>query len=379
VGHSLNTLVIAISSMNYKLCVALAVIGVLIIPVYGGTLMSVPKAYAINYTINDQASCESTAESFGGSATWNSIAFGGSCTIETSITIPEGDSLTVEGIHLFVASSASITNNGELNTEDSAVIEITGSKLSNIGTINLSNGGTLQNTGGTLENLGTINIATSGNGSLFNSNGGTITNSGEINVEPTLGFSSGSLGNFDGTFNNNGEIHVNAGSLTNFDGGTFNNNAGGTIDVTNSGGLFNNIGSVAFSNDGTIHVDCTSVVEQGTTWSGNQPIDSCDSDTEAPQVTFNVQDKKGRVISDGSTTNSKDIIIEFTATDNVGVTSVECSLGGPGTTFDKQFSPCTSPIELSKLAKGTYTFTVVATDEAENEGTYTFKWIVKQP
>jgi hypothetical protein len=350
--------------MRYQFYAVIAIFTVLVIPLSGNTNLSMlaQKAYATSYTISDQASCESTAQAFGGSATWNSIAFGGSCTIETGIIIPQSDSLTVEGIHLFVASTASITNNGELNTEDSAVIEITGGKLSNIGTIDLSNGGTLQNTGGTLENLGTINIATSGNGSLFNSNGGTITNSGEINVEPTLGFASGSIGNFDGTFNNDGKIHVNAGSLTNFDGGTF-----------------NNVGSVAFNNHGTISFDCTSVVEQGTTWSGNQPIDSCNSDTEAPQVTFNVQDKKGRVISDGSTTNSKGIRIEFTATDNVGVTDVECSLDGPGKTFDKQFSPCTSPIELSKLAKGTYTFTVVATDAAENEGTYTFKWIVKQP
>ena len=367
--------------MRYQFYAVIAIFTVLVIPLGGNTSLSIlaQKAYATSYTISDQASCESTAQAFGGSATWNSIAFGGSCTIETALIIPQSDSLTVEGIHLFVASTASITNNGELDTEDSAVIEITGGKLSNIGTINLGNGGTLLTNGGTLENLGTINIATSGNGALFNSNGGTITNSGEINVEPALGFTSGSIGNFDGTFNNDGKIHVNAGSLTNFDGGTFNNNAGGTIDVTNSGGLFNNVGSVVFNNHGTISFDCTSVVEQGTTWSGNQPIDSCNSDTEAPQVTFNVQDKKGRQLSDGSTTNSKDIRIEFTTTDNVGVTSVECSLDGPGTTSDKQFSPCTSPIELSKLAKGTYTFTVVATDAAENEGTYTFKWIVKQP
>ncbi len=101
---------------------------------------------------------------------------------------------------------------------------------------------------------------------------------------------------------------------------------------------------------------------------------------EPPQVTFNVEDNKGRELSNGGSTTSKNIEIKFTVTDDQNsVESVECSLDGPGTKFDEQFSPCISPIELSKLVKGTYTFTASATDEAGNIGTASFTWTVSNP
>lgn len=98
-------------------------------------------------------------------------------------------------------------------------------------------------------------------------------------------------------------------------------------------------------------------------------------DGEAPQVTFKVEDGKGKELSSGSSTTSKSIEIKFTATDNIGVTSVECSLDGP--TLHKEYSPCTSPIELSNLKKGFYIFSVTARDAYGNEQQTYFSWTVK--
>lgn len=119
------------------------------------------------------------------------------------------------------------------------------------------------------------------------------------------------------------------------------------------------------------------IMQPGDTYHCTVFFDDAQSDTEAPQVTFKVEDDKGVELSNGGSTTSKSIEIKFTATDNVGVTNVECSLDGPGTIFDKQFSTCTSPIELSKLKKGTYIFTAIASDEAGNQEPETFTWTVK--
>ena len=195
---------------------------------------------------------------------------------------------------------------------------------------------------------GTVNIKEGGTVALFYksidiSSGGTINifEQGILNVEGS------SILNNHGTINNYGTINDNA--------------------YFNSDGTFNNCGTFNVFNPFGLNVN---------------PPPTCNSggDTEPPQVTFKVGDKHGKVLSNGGTTPSKSIEIKFTVTDNVGVTSVECSLNGPGKAFDKPLSPCTSPIELSKLVKGKYTFTVIATDEAGNGGEddpHIFTWTVK--
>jgi len=135
--------------------------------------------------------------------------------------------------------------------------------------------------------------------------------------------------------------------------------------------------SHTFVDPGKYNVALSSTDSEGETASDTLEVIVEASTEEPPQVTFKVGDKHGKVLSNGGTTTSKSIEIKFTVTDNVGVSSVECSLEGPGTRFDKPLSPCTSPIELSKLVKGKYTFTVIATDEAENHEPQTFTWTVK--
>ena len=322
------------------------------------------KAYATDYTLTrDESSC-TALEELGATTTWvgdgNTVpefeSF--SCYIDGTLTIPFGDTLSIPNtgvpgtVFLIIKESATVINNGQISADDSRAIF-------NSGTIN--NNGVIDGTG--IDNSGVFDNAASGTVNILQFNvilneGTTFTNQGTINIQ------------------SDGYIY-NTASIDNY--GTININSGGRIW---GGGSINNYGAIYNEgeiSDGTVTNHCDAEI-LGTGTVNAEVIDACNTgDTEPPQVTFNVQDKKGRQLSDGGTTNSKDIRIEFTTTDNVGVTSVECSLDGPGTTFDKQFSPCTSPIELSKLAKGTYTFTVVATDAAENEGTYTFKWIVKQP
>jgi hypothetical protein len=305
------------------------------------------------------------------------------------LTIPSDTQLLVSGATLRIAESATLNNKGDpLYNQNFGIIENLGT-INNYGGITPSSGnfdniGTLNNYGaiayygdtfknsGIINNYGSDSTAASGFGGLhLYTGGGEVPESGDP-LENS------------GTINNNGGIYLNDNSIIN--SGTLHNHDEGFIvnfgSIGNYGSIVND--GLIDNSAGAIFNFCDSSFSGSGTVEGNQAQDSCDNeppgDTEAPLVTFNVEDRKGRELSDGSTTNSKDVRIEFTATDNVGVTSMECSLDGPGTTiYDRQFSSCTSPIVLSKLAKGSYMFTVVATDEAENEGTYTFNWIVKQP
>jgi hypothetical protein len=304
------------------------------------------------------------------------------------LTIPSDTQLSVSGITLRIAESATLNNNGDpLYNENFGNIE-------NLGTIN-NHGGVTPNSGnfdnsGTLNNYGAIayysdTFTNSGVINNYGSDSTAASGFGGIHLYSTGGGEVQEAGNpleNSGTINNNGGIYLNDNSIIN--SGTLHNHDDGTIvnfrSIGNYGSIVND--GMIDNSFGAIFSFCDSSFSGSGTVEGNQPQDSCDneppSDTETPQVTFNVEDRKGRELSDGSTTNSKSVRIDFIATDNIGVTSVECSLDGPGTTiYDRQFSSCTSPIVLSKLAKGSYMFTVVATDESENEGTYTFNWIVK--
>ena len=354
----------------------------------GSASLSSQKVYAQTApTLSDQPSCEGSPSAFGGSASWD--ASSNTCTVDGTLTIPSNTQLSVSGITLRIAESATLNNNGDpLYNENFGTIE-------NLGTIN-NHGGITPNSGnfdnsGTLNNYGAIayysdTFTNSGVINNYGSDSTAASGFGGIHLYSKGGEEVPEAGNpleNSGTINNNGGVYLNDNSIINL--GTLHNHDDGTIvnfrSIGNYGSIVND--GMIDNSFGAIFNFCDSSFSGSGTVEGNQPQDSCDneppSDTEAPQVTFDVEDRKGRQLYDGSTTNSKDIRIEFTATDNVGVTSVECSLVGPTNAFVKQYSPCTSPIELSKLVKGTYTFTVVAKDEAENEGIYTFKWIVKQP
>ena len=75
--------------------------------------------------------------------------------------------------------------------------------------------------------------------------------------------------------------------------------------------------------------------------------------------------------STSTTTKSHYIKITFQATDAVGVNKTECTLDG------QAFTSCTSPVVYDHLKKGTYTFTVRATDAAGNTGEEDqFTWTV---
>ena len=376
--------------MNYTLYAAMTVLAVFLFAISeGGMSLSSQKVYAQTApTLSDQPSCEGLPSTFEGSTSWDSSS--NTCTVDGTLTIPSDTQLSVSGVTLRIAESATLNNNGDpLYNENFGTIE-------NLGTIN-NYGGITPNDGnfdnsGTLNNYGAIayygdTFTNSGVLNNYGSDSSAASGFGGIHLYSTGGEETPEAGNpleNSGTINNNGGIYLNDNSIAN--SGTLHNHDDGIIvnfrSIGNYGSIVND--GMIDNSFGAIFNFCGSSFSGPGTVEGNQPQDSCGneppSDTEAPQVTFNVEDRKGKQLSDGSTTNSKDIRIEFTATDNVGVTTVECSLDGPGTTtFDKQFSPCTSPIELNKLAKGTYTFTDVATDEAENQGTYTFKWIVKQP
>jgi|ERR671931_2597684 hypothetical protein len=80
--------------------------------------------------------------------------------------------------------------------------------------------------------------------------------------------------------------------------------------------------------------------------------------------------KRGVKIAEGNITKSHYIQITFQVKDAVGVSKTQCSLNG------QAFTSCTSPVVYDHLKKGTYNFTVRATDAAGNTGEDQFTWTV---
>mgnify|MGYP001562875635 CR=1 FL=1 len=82
-------------------------------------------------------------------------------------------------------------------------------------------------------------------------------------------------------------------------------------------------------------------------------------------------DANGTAIANASATLSNSIAFAFSATDSVGVTSVECSLDA------SPFVACSSPAQYAALAVGAHSFRVIATDAAGNTSApATFTWTV---
>jgi hypothetical protein len=163
------------------------------------------EAYATDYVI-DETSCEELPVT-GGSAIWS----GSTCTIDGGIlALSASDRLFVldtNGVNLVISKSATIENDGHLQTE-------LGSGITNYGTIH---------------NRGSV-----GAGGAYLTNHGVIENSGQMSL---------------------GTDFVNSGQITNL--------AGGTLVVYYPYGIFTNSGTVA--NNGTIdaqnHLDNEGLIQ----------------------------------------------------------------------------------------------------------------------
>jgi hypothetical protein len=92
-------------------------------------------------------------------------------------------------------------------------------------------------------------------------------------------------------------------------------------------------------------------------------------DETGPDVRITKAEDQNDDVANGGTTKSNQIEFRFTASDSAsGLQSVECRLDGGS------FSDCTSPVEYTKLKKGTHTFEVRAIDQVGNEATDDFSW-----
>ncbi|WP_415280963.1 hypothetical protein [Candidatus Nitrososphaera sp. FF02] len=199
------------------------------------------EAFAVDYTISDEASCENAPIN----GSWDGPSF--SCEV-VDLTIGAGDNVTIaSGINFRnTIDGSTITNNGILQINSGAQFIQDGlNLLDNFGTV--SNQGTINNVinfgeGGTIVNNVAGNFVNDGIIENFGTltNDGTLDNNGDINNE------------VDGTFDNSGTAS-NDGQITN----------SGTID--NTGTLDNN---------GSMDNDCEG------TFSGsignNQPVSTCD-------------------------------------------------------------------------------------------------------
>ena len=215
-----------------------------------------------------------------------------------------------------IGNSGSLSNLGTItvsNTGYIGIIQTTGGTLSNLGTITVSNTGTFSygiqnNYGGTLSNSGTITVANSGSTGIYNfvatlSNSGTITlsNTGPIAIH-----------NSDGTLSNSGTITVsNTGSIGiyNEQRGVLNNNPGGTIVVSNSGG------SDGISNSGgtIINSGIITLSNTGVTGIYNSVGDSLTNNAVGTITVSNSGSSYG-IYSGGTVTNFGTITVSNTGT-----------------------------------------------------------------
>jgi len=220
---------------------------------------SVDTAYAIDFVLSNEASCNGLPN---GGGVWTAAT--STCTRSATLAITAANTLTVtKGVTLAFDANDNLVNQGEIT--NFGTITITGT-TSNNGLI--SNRDTAEFT-----NFGTITITgTSGNrGILRNIDTAEFTNSGTITITGTSG-NSGQLRNLnDAEFTNSGTITItgtsgnsglvvnlsdltNSGSLTTNNG--FNNNNANSI-ITNSGSIqitlvLDNTSGLIISNCGKI-------------------------------------------------------------------------------------------------------------------------------
>ena len=84
-------------------------------------------------------------------------------------------------------------------------------------------------------------------------------------------------------------------------------------------------------------------------------------DTTAPETTIvSATGAAGTAVADGASTPSTTLVIAFTGTDDVGLTSFECSLDGAA------FAGCRSPTAYHGIALGDHSFAVRGVDDAGN-------------
>lgn len=156
-----------------RLDVALALAIIPLTAVLALASLTPQEAFAVDYIISDQASCESLP---GGSPEW--IGATSTCQIDDLLTLPAGDTVNIDpGITLEIMATGEI---------DSAIAFTVTGDITNAGTItntgtltingNMENSGTITNSGdltntGTFENDGTLEIDCDGeiNGSITGS------------------------------------------------------------------------------------------------------------------------------------------------------------------------------------------------------------------
>jgi uncharacterized repeat protein (TIGR01451 family) len=101
-------------------------------------------------------------------------------------------------------------------------------------------------------------------------------------------------------------------------------------------------------------------------------------DTTSPGTSItSALDGHGAVVTDGDSTVSPNLTVNFTGTDLVGVTGFECDLDGGGFSSNS----CTSPKEYTHQSVGGHTIKVRALDGAANvdDSPATFSWTILTP
>jgi len=188
------------------------------------------RAYATNYLVSDQASCEGLQVS-GGSAVWGSFSpTDHYCKISGILTINSGDTLDIiDPVAFQLNTNSGINNFGTIQIDGSLQMYESGSFINNNGTIinnnafvgnAIINNGTITNNGGlwidnNLDSSGVIsnpgyiviNSVLSNHGILENPS--TIYNYGLIKNYNTINNS----GSIDGTIDNSGTIYNKCGSI----------------------------------------------------------------------------------------------------------------------------------------------------------------------
>ena len=109
------------------------------------------------------------------------------------------------------------------------------------------------------------------------------------------------------------------------------------------------------------------------TWSVGWSIGPDNSDPDTSII--RAQDSSGRIISNGSSTQSTSIRFAYTGTDNVRVVGYNCRLDGSAP------SPCPDGTkDYSELSLGNHVFQVAARDEAGNvdKTPATYTWMVRE-
>ena len=204
----------------------------LVVLIAMGFAFMAQNAYATNYTLSDQVSCEGLPVT-NGSAVWGQYtATVGYCNINGILTINSGNTLDITyPVYLQLTAVSRLNNFGTIDINGFLLPIESGSLINNNGTIinnnaftpgPLINNGTITNNGGfwtdSVDNSGVINTLG------YTVNNGIISNHGTLNVNGSWIYNYGLIKNYNTINNNAGRID---GTIDNF--GTINNNCGGDI------------------------------------------------------------------------------------------------------------------------------------------------------